>query len=242
MSSKPKPQTEPCQKRDGCETRIVVFSSSGFSGAGGGLAALWLASWATSQRAASHGWTRRSSEACSGRDKTKSGTGTWTENVSEITTGSGAARRARPRWTSPPGLDWGARSWMKAAASRMVGQWLRLRWDDMSSGSRSCSLVFYHVVLSQTRQSSRRLLTKCLRHRRCSSRRRFALRSVSQRSSSHSHWVDSLKSRPPHLSTPTPAAVRRQPGTQVSNRVIIMDQLFQRKPHYRTSSMLGSRF
>lgn len=51
------------------------------------------------------------------------------------------------------------------------------------------------------------------------STRRFALRSVSQRSVSPSRWAASPKSRLLHLSTPTPAAVRRHLSPQVSRRV-----------------------
>ncbi|XP_047197882.1 uncharacterized protein LOC118117650 isoform X1 [Hippoglossus stenolepis] len=95
------------------------FFFSGFSAVDGGLAARWPASSVTSQRAASRGWVRKSSGASSERDQTR--TGTRTEKTSEVTTGPRAASRSSGR-TSPPGSDWAALSWKRAAASHTTRQ------------------------------------------------------------------------------------------------------------------------
>lgn len=110
---------------------FYIFRLSGFSGAGGGLAALWLACWATWRRAASPGWMRRSSEACLGRDRTKTSTRlktrtrtrsrSGTRTRTRTGTGPGPAWKAWPHWTSHAGPDLLAPSWTTAAASLTVG-------------------------------------------------------------------------------------------------------------------------
>ena len=82
-----------------------------------------------------------------------------------------------------------------------------------------------HKTFSPLRpdQRSHPVLTKSLLPRGCSSRRRSALRSVNQRSSSPSHWVDCQRSRPQLPSSPMPAAVRRHLSTRVSIVVMVSD-------------------
>lgn len=77
----------------------------------------------------------------------------------------------------------------------------------------------WYFFFFQTLLRSRLLPTKKPRLQISWSTRRFALRSVSQRSVSPSRWAASPKSRLLHLSTPTPAAVRRHLSPQVSRRV-----------------------
>lgn len=98
----------------GPQTHWTLIFPSGFSGAGGDLAARWFACWAMSRRAASRGSMRKSSEVFSGQGTTgtRSRKLTWT--------GPGAALMVRPVWTSP-GRRSTALSWRRAAPSRTVG-------------------------------------------------------------------------------------------------------------------------
>lgn len=100
-------------------TRVwTLIFPSGFSGAGGDLAARWFACWAMWRGAASRGSMRKSSEVFSGqwttgtRSRKLTRTMTWT--------GPGAALMVRPVWTSP-GRRSTALSWRRAAPSCTVG-------------------------------------------------------------------------------------------------------------------------
>lgn len=100
-------------------TRVwTLIFPSGFSGAGGDLAARWFACWAMSRRAASRGSMRKSSEVFSGQGTT----GTRSRKLTRTMTwtGPGAALMVRPVWTSP-GRRSTALSWRRAAPSRTVG-------------------------------------------------------------------------------------------------------------------------
>lgn len=100
-------------------TRVwTLIFPSGFSGAGGDLAARWFACWAMSRRAASRGSMRKSSEVFLGqwttgtRSRKLTRTMTWT--------GPGAALMVRPVWMSP-GHRSTALSWRRATPSCTVG-------------------------------------------------------------------------------------------------------------------------
>lgn len=113
---------------------LSFYSFSEFSGADGSLAALWLICWAMWLRAASHGWTRKSSEACLGQNRTRTRITIHTTNLNRTKTGPGAARKAWPRWLSPLGLIPEPLSWMTAADLHMVGNswswlWIDIRWE-----------------------------------------------------------------------------------------------------------------